>query len=280
MTQIIAHRGLRNEFPENTLAGIAAALKLDIHGVEFDVELAKDAVPVVLHQETVVPDAQFCQLEQAPRDYVSRDWVIEHESSDIVRLDAGSWLGEAFANQHVPTLEEVLALDWGSCVAFIELKDATYWRTQRDLKRPKQVVDAVLPVLLKYSGNVNTISFNPEILSLLSERAPVIPKTLALWTEWRGKQEQAIAEAVQCGATTISLPDLLVLEDPAWVREAHERRLEIHVYPVSPARGEPEFELWTAESQISKWQTLEALHVDAIISDFARESLPPGSAWK
>jgi len=52
----------------------------------------------------------------------------------------------------------------------------------------------------------------------------------------------------------------------------HHHNLKLHVYPVSPARGEPEFDRWTPESQIERWQKLNLLGVDAIISDFARET--------
>jgi glycerophosphoryl diester phosphodiesterase len=120
---------------------------------------------------------------------------------------------------------------------------------------------------------MNVISFNPEILRLLRKEMPEIPTTLALWTEWRSKVSEAIAEAKSCGASTISLPDILVLENREWVREAHERDVALHVYPVSPARGEPEFLNWTPESQIEKWFELHRLGVDAIISDFGRETV-------
>jgi len=65
----------------------------------------------------------------------------------------------------------------------------------------------------------------------------------------------------------------MVLEEPEWVEVVHGHGLKIHVYPVSPARGEPEFLEWTAASQHDKWQELSTLGVDAVLSDFARESL-------
>jgi hypothetical protein len=69
------------------------------------------------------------------------------------------------------------------------------------------------------------------------------------------------------------LPDTVVLAEPDWVTAAHRSNIELHVYPVSPARGEPEFNDWTAESQAPKWKQLGDLKVDAILSDFARESV-------
>jgi glycerophosphoryl diester phosphodiesterase len=273
MIDVIAHRGLRHERPENSLEAIAAALELSsVHGVEFDVELTRDGVPMVLHQETVVPNAAFTCIEPAARNCTSRDWVIEHSAHDIAALDAGSWMGAEFSHVRVATLSEVFELPWNSKTAYVELKDATFWAHERDTSRPARVVEAALAPLLAFQGAVNVISFNPEILRILRARAPHIPTTLALWTEWRSRAVEAVAEARRCGASTLSLPDLVVLKEPEWVQTAHEHGIKIHVYPVSPARGEPEFNTWTSESQISTWRNLRQLGVDAIISDFARET--------
>ena len=96
MTHVIAHRGLRNEKPENSIDAIAAALRLPaVQGVEFDVELARDQQPVVLHQETLVPSPDGSRVELASRDFVSRDWVIETLAKDVVKMDAGSWMDAA-----------------------------------------------------------------------------------------------------------------------------------------------------------------------------------------
>jgi glycerophosphoryl diester phosphodiesterase len=127
--------------------------------------------------------------------------------------------------------------------------------------------------LLAFKGELHVISFNPHILAELHSRAPSLPLTLALWTEWQGRQEEALLIAQQSGATTISLADTMVLDAPDWVQSAHSNGLSIHVYPVSPARGEPAYECWTAASQEAKWKKLAELGVDALISDFPRETL-------
>lgn len=273
MVHVIGHRGLRNEKPENSLVAISEALKLQgIHGVEFDVELTRDKQPVALHQETVVPNSDFTRIEPAARDFISRDWVIENFAETVLKMDAGSWMGSEFAHLKVPALNEVLELPWGQTTAYVELKDATYWG-KRDTSRPAQIVEAALPYITAFSGLINVISFNPEILRELRSKAPHIPTTLALWTEWRARIGEAIAEAKNCGASTISLPDIVVLEAPNWIQAVHQQTMSIHVYPVSPARGEPEFLNWTASSQIDKWQNLNKLGVDAIITDFARETV-------
>jgi glycerophosphoryl diester phosphodiesterase len=273
MTHVIAHRGLRSEHPENTIASIAAALQLSgLYGIEFDVELTQDNDLVVLHQETLIPSADMSRLELATRNYTSRDWVREATVDALITIDAGSWMSEAFADSRVPTLREALELSWGQVKAYIELKDATFWGS-RDLSRPKQVVEAALPSIQSFKGTVDVISFNPAILKRLRSASLAIDTTLALWTEWRHRIHDAMDCASGCGAATVSLPDIMILDEPDWIRVAHERGLKVHAYPVSPARGESEFLSWTPESQQDKWRELCRLGVDAILSDFARETL-------
>jgi len=271
---IIAHRGARNEFPENTIPSISAALAISgISATEFDVELTKDKKGVVAHQETVIPDAEFVRIEYASRNYTSRDWVSQYSKDQIIKLDAGSYMARKFDSVRIPTLQQVLELNWGSQVACIELKDATFWSDQPDLTRPRQVVAAVIDDLRNFSGQLNVLSFNPQILLELHTLAPGIPTTLALWTEWQSRRADAIRLAVTSAATTITIADFLVLDDPDWVKDCHQAGLQIHVYPVSPTRGESEFESWTAESQNVKWLKLAQLGVDGLVTDFPRQTV-------
>ncbi len=50
---IIGHRGASADAPENTLAAFIAALEQNADGIEFDVQLCADGVPVIMHDDTV-----------------------------------------------------------------------------------------------------------------------------------------------------------------------------------------------------------------------------------
>ncbi|KRL00586.1 glycerophosphodiester phosphodiesterase [Liquorilactobacillus capillatus] len=52
-TLIFGHRGCPQKFPENSLAGFNYGLQHHIDGIEFDVHLTKDNIPVIMHDETV-----------------------------------------------------------------------------------------------------------------------------------------------------------------------------------------------------------------------------------
>jgi len=97
LPRIIAHRGACGYAPENTLAAFRKAYELGAKWVEFDVKLTKDDVPIIFHDDTTKrttngPDRKIADLTWA----------------EIKQLDAGSWFAPEFANEHVPTLEEVL----------------------------------------------------------------------------------------------------------------------------------------------------------------------------
>jgi glycerophosphoryl diester phosphodiesterase len=101
---IIAHRGASAEAPENTLAAFRRAIELGADGVELDVRLAADGVPVVIHDATLKRTASIDRR------------VADMTSTELARLDVGSWFNrhhghlanEAYALERIPTLERVL----------------------------------------------------------------------------------------------------------------------------------------------------------------------------
>ncbi|MDY0396507.1 glycerophosphodiester phosphodiesterase family protein [Virgibacillus halophilus] len=50
-TVIYAHRGASGKAPENTMAAFRIALSEEAEGIETDVQLTKDGVPVLIHDE-------------------------------------------------------------------------------------------------------------------------------------------------------------------------------------------------------------------------------------
>lgn len=97
-TQIFAHRGSKGTHPENTLAAFQEALRLGCDGLELDVHLSKDGVPIVIHDETV------------DRTSNGKGWVQEQTVAELKQLDAGTWFHARFQGEQIPTLREVLVL--------------------------------------------------------------------------------------------------------------------------------------------------------------------------
>ena len=116
---IIGHRGASAHAPENTLAAFQMALDAGAHGIEFDVQLAKDGVPVVIHDTDLI------------RTGLTRKRVAELTANELADIDVGTWFNkkfparasDAFCNESVPTLESVLDLMKDSSgLVYIELK--------------------------------------------------------------------------------------------------------------------------------------------------------------
>lgn len=116
---IIAHRGASAVAPENTLAAFTRAIKDGAEGIEFDVRLAKDGVPVVHHDETL------------ERTGGRKERICDLTSGELKRADVGSWFRRsspeswktAYGRARVPTLAETLRhLDGFDGRLYIELK--------------------------------------------------------------------------------------------------------------------------------------------------------------
>ena len=102
------------------MASYDLAWRQGVNGIEFDVQLSSDGVPMVIH------DARLTRTTSGS------GWVHEHRASVLRRLDAGSWFNrrhrlrarERYAGARIPLLAEVL--QWvkaRQCLAFVEIKD-------------------------------------------------------------------------------------------------------------------------------------------------------------
>ncbi|UQS84843.1 glycerophosphodiester phosphodiesterase [Apilactobacillus apisilvae] len=50
---VFGHRGFPDKYPENSLQGFRYAINHHIDGIEFDVHLTKDNIPVIIHDEKI-----------------------------------------------------------------------------------------------------------------------------------------------------------------------------------------------------------------------------------
>lgn len=117
---VIAHRGNSMHAPEDTLESLRQGLALGADGLEFDVRLSADGVPVIIHDST---------LERTTN---GTGAVAERTLADLRLLDAGYHFttdgGRTFPYRgrdiRIPTLDEALATFPGTpCI--IELKTPT-----------------------------------------------------------------------------------------------------------------------------------------------------------
>ena len=95
---ICAHRGASDTHPENTLAAFREAIRLGAQMIEFDVALTEDGQLALIHDATV------------DRTTGGSGRVSELTLAEVKALDAGSWKGQPFKEERVPTLDETLAM--------------------------------------------------------------------------------------------------------------------------------------------------------------------------
>ena len=98
MTINYAHRGASAYYPENTIISFEKALEMGATGIETDVQLTKDGVLVLIHDEMV------------DRTTNGKGFVKDYTYREISKLDAGCWMGGEFIGIKIPTVEELIYL--------------------------------------------------------------------------------------------------------------------------------------------------------------------------
>jgi glycerophosphoryl diester phosphodiesterase len=180
MIRIYAHRGASAELPENTLPAFARALELGADGIELDVHLSRDGVPVVIHDSTV---------DRTTDGTVA---VANLTVAELQALDAGD-------GAPIPTLGDVLDLVGDRMHVDIEVKapeaaDAVLTETSR---RPS----------LRYALS----SFNFDVL----RHARSVDPAVDLWplTEFElvlGTFDEVLAIAKALGSSRVAVADAVV----------------------------------------------------------------------
>lgn len=97
--KIYAHRGFSARYPENTEIAFREALKYGCDGIETDVQLTRDGVPVIIHDETVKRTA----LNSKAR-------VVDLTYEEILGLDFSAFRPGYYSPQRILTLSQLLQL--------------------------------------------------------------------------------------------------------------------------------------------------------------------------
>jgi glycerophosphoryl diester phosphodiesterase len=195
---IWGHRGASARAPENTMAAFFAAEEDGAHGIELDLHLSRDGVPVVIHDE------------ELQRTTDGRGPVARLSLQQLRRLDAGSWFAPSFAGERIPTLHEVL--DWaGERLRLnLEIKSAA-------------AAEAVQIVLAGYpQSKVLLSSFDHALLERLHAANSALPLAFLLDSPfWR----RPLVRAASCRAESFH-PRHDLLSQPL-VRSCHHQGLKV-----------------------------------------------------
>ncbi len=146
---LYAHRGLHNnksEAPENSLKAFSLAVEKH-YGIELDVQLTKDGIPIVLHDYNL---KRACKVDRKVAETT-------YEELSQYRL---------FKSQEkIPTFQEVLELVDGKVPLIVELKIP--WG-------PSATCEAAAKLLNEYRGSYCIESFNPFGLAWYRRHYPKV----------------------------------------------------------------------------------------------------------
>jgi glycerophosphoryl diester phosphodiesterase len=205
---IIGHRGASAVAPENTLSAFARALRDGADGIELDVRLSRDRVPVVLHDATV----KHTRMRD-PR-------VAKIPAERLKQVDVGSWFNRChpelarvqYERQTIATLDDALAFIANQSnrqsIAYVEVKCGRSYRRNDELAR------ATLQVVRKHQEQLEMriISFNLRAIARMKRLEPSL-RTGALFSSRRkilNSAESIIRRATDCGADEVVLHHSLV----------------------------------------------------------------------
>ena len=195
----IAHRGVREQAPENTLPALQRAIEMGLDFVEIDVHSTLDGCVVLSHDSTVDR-----MTDGSGR---IRDMTLQQVKS----LDAGVKFGEEFEGTRIPTLDEALELCRGRIAIYLDLKDAPVGDVIRCLDEHGMIRDTVvyssLSVLMEIKRERPDLAVMPGpgswlalpgMASLVAKALPAeyIDSNLVDWTSERVEEAHAAGAKV------------------------------------------------------------------------------------
>ncbi|MBL4700979.1 MAG: hypothetical protein JKX85_06960 [Phycisphaeraceae bacterium] len=141
-------------YPENTMMAIQSALDLGLSYVEIDIQLSKDHVPIVIHDDNLLRTTGINKnigelTAEEICTYLANDLVQDINKPELL---------------YIPTLDTVVKKlnNHSDVTLFVEIKTQSI-----ETFGLNTVVDAVLKVLKQASFKVVIISFVAEVISYL-----------------------------------------------------------------------------------------------------------------
>ena len=186
--KVIGHRGAAGHAPENTLVSLEKAAVLGVRWVEFDTKLSADGVPVVFHDD---------MLERTTDGHGP---IAKRTLMELQALDAGTWFGNDFAGEPVPTLGHAMAtLARLGLGANVEIKaspgrEAETGRAVGELLKSEWPETLPQPLMS---------SFDAETLAAAGDAAPEIPRAFLVFKiprGWLARLQDLGSAALHCQA--------------------------------------------------------------------------------
>lgn len=155
--KVVAHRGFSGKYPENTMLAFEKAVEAGCDEIEFDIQLTKDKVIVIFHDESV------------DRITDGAGYIRDYTFDELRKLNIIASFGDQHGFNTIPSLEEYLS--WvkdENITTNIELKTGKYYYKEIEEKTVAMVKEYQLEDRVIFS------SFNYLSLVCCKELAPNI----------------------------------------------------------------------------------------------------------
>ncbi|WP_350342782.1 glycerophosphodiester phosphodiesterase [Proteinivorax tanatarense] len=230
MTKILAHRGNSEVAPENTMAAFKSAVDAGADGVELDVQLSKDGVPVIFHDEKL------------NRITGAKGYLKNYTYKQLRELDCGAWFSDKFIDSKISSLEETLDFfkNTEGIYLNIELKNGM-------VKYPN-IEEKVIKLIKSFELMDRTIvsTFNQKSLIKVKEVEPEIKTGLLyrakIYKSWEYAKELINADAIHPNYFSISENE---------VKQAHKNNIKVNVYTVDKEKDIKRFINWGVDILIT-----------------------------
>lgn len=208
---VYAHRGASALAPENTLIAFRKAIDLGTKGIELDVQLSRDGVVMVMHDDTL------------DRTTNGKGRLEKFSLEELKKLDSGVWFNKSFCDEKIPTLEDVIKILPENIKLNIEFKP--------DKKNAVKIAQEVYKILEKYK-NFNSIiisSFYHQ--SLLEYRK--LDENIPMGMLFEYDIVNMFEYIKNTGINPVSINISSEYVDEKLVEEAHLNNLKVAVYTVN-----------------------------------------------
>lgn len=204
---VVAHRGIYDGEPENTLRAFRAAVEAGVEFIECDCHLTADGCVAIIHDST---------LERTTNGVGEvASWTME----ELAGLDAGDGEG-------VPALEQVLEVIDSKCQLLLEVK------TNRQDKVYPGLPEAILEVLTAAGALERTViqSFAKPYLKTMRSLSPEVRLGL-LVMPWRMLLNYRYVEDVEDLGLELVVPHF-IRTSRTLTEDLHDRGLKVFCWTV------------------------------------------------
>lgn len=216
------------------MAAFREAIAAGAEGIEFDVRLTRDAVPIVVHDSTLQRTAGRSER------IANLSW------SEVKDIDVGSWFArsrrlapDSFAGETVPSLVELFSLaDAGDLLLYLEMKCDSSAQFQTLAKACCRLIEehslqervivecfqlAALRIVHQFASDIRTAALfepalsKPLLLSdqhIIDQAKAVAASGIAL--HHRLARRRLIQKAKLAGLQVV----VWTVDDPAWIERA------------------------------------------------------------